>query len=176
MKLAQLQLESLQPAAALSTLEALPGASASRALLLARADLALGRVDAALDALADRHDPQSEALRADTLEQRQDWAGEAASLERLLVLQAPPAGPLDGAQQDLVLRLAGAAARAGDQGELRQIANAWSVRLTDPRRRATLQVLTEDHVVAAADLARSAADLKMARLALQAAASSAGGT
>jgi len=183
MRLAQLDLDAGQPAAALAALDALQGAqatsperAAARAQLRARASLAAGRPDAALDALADQHDGESEALRADLLARRQDWPGEEQSLKRLLAAGASKPGPLDDTQQDLVLRLAGAAARAGDEQGLREIALQWKDRVSDPHRQATLQMLTQDRILAVTDLKRSAADLKTARIALEEPAIGGGGS
>lgn len=139
-----------------------------RTLLRAQADAMGGDADKALETLSSLHTADAEALRAAELGVKHDWAGQATALTTLIALRQPPQGRLDGEGEDLVLRLAGATARAGDQTGLRKLDQAFAPRFPDPDRLAMLQVLTSPGVTSTSDLSRSASDIGAGRSAISA--------
>ncbi|MEF8764530.1 hypothetical protein, partial [Stenotrophomonas sp. A3_2] len=84
-----------------------------------------------------------------------DFPRAEAALDAVLAREAPPAGVLAPAQQTLLLGLAAAAARAGDDSALTRL-RAWAPRLPEGPAAAMLQALAEAPVRRMADLPRSA--------------------
>lgn len=139
---------------------------AARALLRARAADAAGDPAAALKALRPLHGVEAEELRARELDATHDWAGEEAALTELVTLRLPPHGLLDRSGEDLILRLGGAAARAGDQVALRHLEPVWKQRFSDPEKLAMLRLLASPSAVTLSDLPALKSDLAAARAAL----------
>ncbi len=171
-ELAQLQLDQNNASAAQAALDDTEAAGlptdlgASRAVLRAKLLAAAGDADGALRMLAPLHGRDADDLRIQELAAKHDWMGEADALSSLVATTLSPSGPLDGASEDLVLRLAGAVAHAGQSDALRRLDALWSPRFADPARRDMLRLLTASQVTAVGDLARSADDLAATRQAL----------
>ena len=173
-RLAQLQLDQNNPSAAQAALDATeaadpqPDLATSRAVLRAKVLAATGDADGALRIRTPLHGRDAAALRGQELAAKHDWTGEADALSRVVASTLSASGPLDGAGEDLVLRLAGAVAHAGQPDALRRLDALWSPRFPDPARRDMLRLLTAPQVNAVGDLARSADDLAATRQALSA--------
>lgn len=127
----------------------------ARRVLRARALEAAGQGSAALSEVESLTSPAALTLQAHLKEARQDWAGAASALRALLQATAPPDGPLTEVQQDLVLRLASDAARAGDIAELHRLQEEEGKRLTAGSRASLLQALTQAPVETVGDLPRA---------------------
>ena len=174
LQLAQLQLDQNDASAARTALDATeaaglpPDLGTSRAVLRAKVFAAKGDADDALQTLASLNGVEVDDLRVQELSAKHDWTGEADALSRMVASRLPVSGPLDGAGEDLVLRLAGAVAHGGQQEALQRLDKLWSPRFPDPARRDMLRLLTASHVTAVGDLARSADDLAATRQALAA--------
>jgi hypothetical protein len=170
-RLADMRLEQGNAAAALSALDvsaapALPEALvAERGMLQARADARLGDLNRAVAVLAALHTPEAADLRAQMLAQAHDWPGALAALSQLSDLVVPARGPLSAAQEDVVLRQAGAAAQAGDNAVLRRLQTDFVGRLAAGPRRDLFRLLAAEPVQAAGDLPRAASEIAMARTA-----------
>ncbi|MGI4744902.1 MAG: hypothetical protein ACRYFY_02495, partial [Janthinobacterium lividum] len=138
---------------------------AARSFMRARAAAAGGNVEAALAQLAPLHGADVEDLRAREQAAKQDWTGQQASIAALAALRLPASGLLDSAGEDLVLRLASATLRAGDQAGVDRLGLAWSQRFSDPAKLRMLGLFTSQKVATVADLPRSALELTSARAA-----------
>ncbi len=171
-ELAQLQLDQNNASAAGTALDATEAADlpldlgTSRAVLHAKVLAATGDADGALRILAPLHGQGADDLRIQELSAKHDWTGEADALSRMAASTLSASGPLDAAGEDLVLRLAGAVAHAGQPGALQRLDALWAPRFPDPARRDMLRLLTASQVTALGDLARSADDLAATRQAL----------
>ena len=171
-ELAQLQLDQNNASAAQAALDATEVAGlpldlgTSRAVLRAKVLAAAGDADGALRILAPLHGQDADDLRIQELAAKHDWAAEADALSRVVASTLAASGPLGAAGEDLVLRLAGAVAHAGQPDALRRLDALWSPRFPDPARRDMLRLLTASQVTAVGDLARSADDLAATRQAL----------
>ena len=71
-------------------------------------------------------------------------------------------GALNQDQQDVVIRLASAYARAGDDGPLQALGRAQSARMAGPRS-GIFALLTAAPVTGVGDLRRNAGDIALAR-------------
>ena len=136
-----------------------------RTLLDARIRAAAGDVPGAADALARFGGASADDLRATLLAGAHDWQGSLAALTDLAARQVPPAGPLNDAAQDILMRQASAAVQCGDVGALRILAQSTE-RLASPRRE-LFRVLTQPQVTVPADLKRAGQDLLAARTVAQ---------
>ena len=132
-----------------------------------------GLIDARLHARA--HDPGGAAailsgidtngaddLRATILGDAGDWHGAVAALGSLVSRSIPPSGALSPAQQDILLRLASAQARAGDDAALRLLGMKEADRMGGPRAD-MFRLLTAAPVSNVGDLKRSAGEVALAR-------------
>ncbi len=170
-RLADMRLEQGDAAAALSALDvsaapALPEALVTeRGMLQARADARLGDLNRAVAVLAALHTPEAADLRAQMLAQAHDWPGALAALSQLSEMVVPARGTLSAAQEDVVLRQAGAAAQAGDAAVLRRLQADFVGRLAAGSRRDLFRLLAAEPVQAAGDLPRAASEIAMARTA-----------
>ncbi len=89
-----------------------------RALLLAAASARRGDNDHALAALGTLDSAAADEARATILERANDWPAAQRALADYAAKTVPPEGELDDAQRRTLLRLATAAARAGDDAAL----------------------------------------------------------
>lgn len=132
-----------------------------------------GLIDAQLHARA--HDPGGAAailsgidsnaaddLRATILGNAGDWHGAVAALGSLIARSVPPDGALSPAQQDMLLRLASAQARAGDDASLRLLGMKEAARMAGPRAD-MFRLLTAAPVSGVGDLKRAAGEVALAR-------------
>ena len=164
--LAEMRLESANPAGAVAALAGsdapgLPGPLvAARTLVLARADARLGDVNGATALLAGLGTPAADDMRAKLLADAHDWHGAEVVLAGLASAN-PAAGPLTDAQQDLLLRLAGAAAQAGDGAQLARL-RGEAARVGGPRGD-MFRLLVAAPVQGPADLPRAAGETLLAR-------------
>ena len=132
-----------------------------------------GLIDARLHARA--HDPGGAAailagidsnaaddLRATVLGDAGDWHGAVAALGSLAARSIPPDGALSPAQQDTLLRLASAQAKAGDDAALRLLGMKEVARMAGPRAD-MFRLLTAAPVSNVGDLKRAAGEVALAR-------------
>ncbi len=172
-RLAALQMQQGGPEAALTTLSASTGDGLpprlveSRTLTFAQAVAARGDLAAAAGSLQALGTTPADALLASLLEGAAKWPEATAALRRLADRTLPPAGRLDEAQAGLLLRLAAAAAQAGDVGALATLRARDLSRVPSGKSADLLRVLTEGPVQGVADLPRAGAEMALARTALR---------
>ena len=104
----------------------------------------------------------ADEMRATVLSNAGDWHGAVAALGSLAARSVPAAGPLNPAQQDTLLRLASAQARAGDDASLRLLGMKEEARMAGPRLD-MFRLLTAAPVSSVGDLRRSAGEVALAR-------------
>jgi len=114
-----------------------------REILLARALAMQGQSDQALSLLAGQDADEALELRAQLLEQRKDWTGAADGLLLLAGRQIRDGHGAPGAQ-DLLLRLASDASRAGDPVLLAKVRALGPNVMTDAAKRSLFRLLTGD--------------------------------
>ncbi len=170
-RLAELRLDQGDATAALealsaSTAETLPeGLEQRRTISFARATAARGNLPAALAALTTINSTGAAEARAGLLETAKDWPAAAAALQDLAARSLPASGPLSENHSRLVLRLAAAAAQAGDEALLASLREHMLPRLPSGKSAGTLRLLTQAPVSNATDLPRSAQEAALARIA-----------
>ncbi|HTZ69915.1 MAG TPA: hypothetical protein VMB71_04615 [Acetobacteraceae bacterium] len=140
-----------------------PDLAAHRTVLQARAVARQGDADGAMRLIAGLSSPEALELQARLLEKRKDWHGAEGALQRLAGATLPSQGALSDAQQDLVLRLASAAAEAGDIALMQHLQVGDGTRLGAGPRAELFQALTAKPVQAIGDLARSGREAVAAR-------------
>lgn len=142
-----------------------------RGVLGARALAAGGDIAGARKALAPLTGEEALSLAADLAGQQRDWTGAEAALGALAARMLPADGdhapPLTEAQQQLVLRLASAAANGGDVAALHRLLAADGPRMPPGRNADLLRLLTASPVRAVGDLPRAGAEIALARAVLQ---------
>ena len=172
-RLAELQMEREQPGDALLALsdstapDLDPALSDRRTLLFARATAARGNLPAALGALSALDSAAADELRARLLEGAARWPEAEAALARWAARALPASGPLDAAQSALLLRLAAAAAQAGDASALERLRGTDLARISRGHAAATLDLLTQRPVRELADLPRAAREASLTHAALR---------
>lgn len=170
-RLSDMRLEQGDPAGALSALDAsaAPGLADElanrRTMLQARATARQGNLNRAVALLAALPTPEAADLRARLLADAHDWPGALAALSQLADMTVPAQGTLTAAQEDVVLRQAGAAAQAGDDATLHRLQVGAGARLAAGPRRDLFRLLVSAPVQATADLPRAASEIAMARAA-----------
>lgn len=113
-----------------SAAEGVPEAlEARRAVLAAQARAAGGDVPGALDALAALGTPAAEHAAAAIAEQAGNWPAAEKALAAYAAGAIPATGPLTAAQRQLLLRLATATVRAGDDTGLAALREADTGRM-----------------------------------------------
>ncbi len=171
-RLAQLRMDQDQPGEALLALSAstAPDLDAAlsdrRTVLFARATAARGNLPAALGALSAVATPAADELRAQLLESAARWPEAEAALARWVARALPVSGPLDAAQSALLLRLAAAAAQAGDVPALERLRSLDLTRIARGHAADTLELLTQRPVRELADLPRAAREASLTHAAL----------
>lgn len=168
LRLAQLRLgdgdaDGALAALAASEAERMPASlAAERLILRARAVAASGDRQGALAML--RGLPGGAEARADIAAAAGDWAETARALAELAEAQLPPTDrALDEAQRRLLVRLAAAAALAGDNATLASLAATRGAQMASGPFAEPFRLLTADPVSGAADLPRLAAEVALAR-------------
>ena len=101
-------------------------------------------------------------LRATILAEAGDWRGSEAALFSLVKKTVPETGELSSVQQDALLRLASAQAKAGDDEAGRQLGIKESPRMVGPRSD-MFRLLTAAPVSDVGDLHRAAGEIALAR-------------
>ncbi len=151
--------------AALAATEAerLPASLASERLILrARATAASGDRPAALAML--RGLPGAAETRVDIAAAHGDWAQATAALAEIAEVQLPPPGlALDEPARRLLVRLAAAAALAGDAATLASLAETRGAQMESGAFSEPFRLLTSDPASGAIDLPRLAAEVQLAR-------------
>jgi hypothetical protein len=152
--------------AALDTSEApdLPAALAERRTVLRAETLAHGGDLKAADALlAGLGTPAALGARAIMLEQVQDWQGAERAWADYAAKSLPESGALDDDQARILVRLATAAARAGDDAELGGLRDKYGSRLIDGALADMFRLLTAEPVRSTNDLQRVRQDISLAQ-------------
>jgi hypothetical protein len=168
-RLAALRLHDGDAAGALAALDAsaqpdLPEALVERrTLLLAQAYARRGETDHALAALGPLTSPTADQTRATILERANDWPAAQRALTDYAAKTVPAEGNLDDAQRQTLLRLATAAARAGDAGALGTLREREGARMGTGPLADMFRLLTADPVRSVADLPRSGQETGLAR-------------
>jgi hypothetical protein len=133
-----------------------------RGLLAARAAAHRGDTAHAASILSGIGTAAADALRASVLTDAKDWPGAVAAFRDLVAKTVPPDGALNPAQQDTVLQLAGALARAGDDAGLQALGAQEMSRMVGPRAD-MFRLLTAAPVSGSSDLGRSSAEIALVR-------------
>jgi hypothetical protein len=140
-----------------------PALTEQRSIVFARATAARGGVAPAVATLAAIDSAAADDARAGLLETAKDWPGAVAALTSLAARIVPATGPLADAPARTVLRLATAAAQAGDEAVLTRLRVNELPRMPPGKLSDMLSLLTESPVQGVSDLPRSAAEMTAAR-------------
>ena len=138
-----------------------------RALITARVQAQRGHVDSAIEALAGGGGQAVEEERATILERANDWPAARDALSALATRVVPESGTLNDNQLRLMLRLATAAARAGDEVTLASLRDRLRSRLGTGPQADLFHLLTAEPVRGVADLGRARAEMGLARAVVQ---------
>jgi hypothetical protein len=136
---------------------------ADRLVARARALAAGGEAQAALHLLDADDTAAGTELRATLEEKQRNWPAAESAVAALVKRTVPAAGPLDRAQQDLLVRLASAASQAGDIPALHRLQTDQAGRIAPGPRADLFNLLTQSPVSGIGDLPRSATELSSAR-------------
>ena len=134
-----------------------------RAVITAQVDAKRGDVRGAIETLAGAKDAEADSARAAILEQAKDWPAARDALKALADRTIPPEGKLVEAQQRLLLRLATAAAHAGDDAALTSLRETMQPRFGAGASADMFRLLTAAPVRGVADLGRARAEMGLAR-------------
>ena len=129
----------------------------------AAADARRGDSEHALAALGTLDSAAADEARATILERANDWPAAQRALADYAAKTVPPEGKLDDAQRRTLLRLATAAARAGDDAALTALRQRESARMETGPLADMFRLLTADQVRSVADLKRSGQETALAR-------------
>jgi hypothetical protein len=105
----------------------------------------------------------ADEARATILERNNDWAGAERALTDYVTKTVPADGALDDTQRRNLLRLATAAARAGDDPALAGLRQHETARMGTGPLADMFRLLTADQVRSVADLKRSGQEATLAR-------------
>ena len=117
----------------------------------------------ALAALATLDSAAADEARATILERANDWPAAQRALTDYAAKTVPAEGKLDDAQRRTLLRLATAAARAGDNAALTALRQREGARMGSGPLADMFRLLTADQVRSVADLKRSGQETALAR-------------
>jgi hypothetical protein len=134
-----------------------------RTLLVAAADARRGDGEQALAALGELHSAAADEARATILERGSNWPAAQRALADYTAKTVPAEGRLDDAQRRSLLRLATAAARAGDDAALTALRQREGARMESGPLADMFRLLTADQVRGVADLKRSGQEAALAR-------------
>jgi hypothetical protein len=134
-----------------------------RTLLFAEANARRGNTDKALAALATLGTAAADEARATILERANDWPAAEQALAAYTAKVIPAQGKLDDGQRRTLLRLATAAARAGDDATLAMLRQQQIERMETGPLADMFRLLTADQVRGVADLKRSGQEAALAR-------------
>jgi hypothetical protein len=167
-RLAALRLREADAAGALAALAASNADEAPtdlverRTLLLAAAHARLGDPDQALAVLGSLDTASADEARATILERANDWPGAEKALNAYVAKTVPAEGRLDDGQRRALLRLATAAARAGDDATLKLLRQSAGQRMASGPLADMFRLLTADPVRSVNDLRRSGREAVLA--------------
>ena len=133
-----------------------------RAILRAGSVAHLGDPADATALLAPLRTPRATQARAQILEEASDWAGAEQAWSDCVALTVPATGAIDDAQTRTVLRLATAAARAGDDIGLADLRAKYSKRIGASPLGDMFRLLTVEPIRTAADIKRSQQEVSLA--------------
>jgi hypothetical protein len=139
------------------------GVRERRSLIRARVEAKRGATASALDALSGSRGQEADEARAAIFEQASDWPGARDALAVLSGRVVPESGMLDGPQLQVVLRLATAATRAGDDATLASLREKLRTRIGTGPQADMFRLLTAEPVRGTADLGRARAEMGLAR-------------
>ena len=168
-RLAELRLREDDPAGAVAALSAssMPNPDAdlleARALIGADATSRLGDTPTAMEMLSGLRSPAALAAKAGILERAQDWPGAKQALTDLVGLTIPSTGDLGDQQKRALLRLATAAARAGDDSTLASLGAREDARMGSGPVADMFRLLTADPVRGIDDLKRAKQEIGLVR-------------
>ena len=168
-RLAALRLREGDPKGALAALDQSdspdlpPDLAARRTMLFADASAQTGSIGAATAALAALGTQEADEKRATILERAQDWPAATAALRDYVGKTIPGAGPLAETQQRVLLRLATAAARAGDEATLAALRTGMEPRMAPGPLTDLFRLLTAESVRGTGDLPRAGMEAGLVR-------------
>jgi len=134
-----------------------------RVLLRAQAQARWGDVAGAIATLAGLDSVKADAARASILEQAKDWVGADRALADYVAKTVPETGDLNDVARRSLLRLATAAARAGDEATLAALREQQVARMGTGPLADMFRLLTADPVHGTADLDRAGREIGYAR-------------
>jgi hypothetical protein len=134
-----------------------------RTLLLAAAHARLGDAVRALAVLAPLDTASADEARATILERANDWPAAEKALNTYAAKVVPAEGKLDDGQRRTMLRLATAAARAGDAATLTVLRQGTGTRMETGPLADMFRLLTADQIRSVGDLKRSGQEAVLAR-------------
>ena len=134
-----------------------------RTLLLAAAYARMGEADRALAVLGTLDTASADEARATILERTNDWPAAQSALSAYAARTVPAEDKLDDAQRRTLLRLATAAARAGDEAGLTTLRRHDGPRMGTGPLADMFRLLTADQIRSVADLKRSGQEAALAR-------------
>ncbi len=167
-RLAAMRLRENDPAEALAALDGsdapdLPAELAQqRALLAANANARRGDKERALAALQGLDDAAADDARATILERANDWPAAQKAIAAYVARIVPPEGKLTDVHLRALLRLATAAARAGDGAALSVLREHEGPRMGSGPLADMFRLLTADPVRSTADLKRAGQEATLA--------------
>jgi len=168
-RLAALRLREGDAAGALAALgasnvdDAPAGLVERRTLLLAAVHARLGDAARALAVLAPLDTASADEARATILERANDWPAAEKALNTYAAKVVPAEGKLDDGQRRTMLRLATAAARAGDAATLTVLRQGTGTRMETGPLADMFRLLTADGIRGVGDLKRSGQEAVLAR-------------
>jgi hypothetical protein len=168
-RLAALRLREGDAAGSLAALSASATADAPaelterRTLLFADANARRGDSERALNALRALDTAAADEARATILERANAWPAAQRALSDYAGKTVPPDGKLDDGQRRTLLRLATAAARAGDEATLAALRLRETGRMESGPLADMFRLLTADQVRGVSDLKRSGQEAVLAR-------------
>jgi hypothetical protein len=114
-------------------------------------------------AILDRvHTTRTAESRAQILEAAEDWAGAEKAWADCAGLSVPASGTLDEGQARIVLRLATATARAGDEAKLGGLRDLYGQRIATGPLGDMFRLLTAEPIHSLADIGRSQREVSLA--------------
>jgi hypothetical protein len=140
-----------------------PALTEQRAILRANALASQGDAAGAISTLAGFDSVPADAVRATIMEQAKDWVGADRALSEYVAKTVPDTGTLDDNARRLLLRLATAAARAGDATTLATLRSKQVARMGTGPLADMFRLLTESPVQDTDDLARVGREVGYAR-------------
>jgi hypothetical protein len=168
LRLAELRLREDDPAGATAALVATdasdlaPALTEQRAVLASAAHARRGDTTAAIADLAPLSNSAADAARASVYEHAEDWPAAQQALEAFAAKAVPDSGELDDTHRRILVRLATAAARAGDTTALAALRRKEASRIGTGPLGDMFRLLTVEAVRATADVSRARQEIGLA--------------